>query len=193
MVGARIFFLFFLTLRVAGNIPTQSGSTFCSNKQCSGRCRVGIIYFHEGRGGRRLTAGLSARFYFCCVLFSDSNCVPLSWTRLWQSDKWGRRSAFVQCGGCRGGGLQTIQLRGHVLCFQKGASSSPPLTAITSISLIGFLLVCVCVFAPSPSPALPSPHPAGTIKLNYVVILHYVPVLLHGLSLNEWRSSALLR
>lgn len=139
------FYFFFFTLRVTRNIPTQSGSTFCSNKQRSGRCRVGIIYFHEGRGGRRLTAGLSARFYFCCVLFSDSNCVPLSWIRLWQSDKWGRRSAFVQCGGCRGGGLQTIQLRGHVLCFQKGASSSPPLTAITSISLIGFLLVCVCV------------------------------------------------
>lgn len=136
---------------VWGREPRETSQRkFCSNKKCSGRCWVGIIYFREGRGGRRLTAGLGAGFFslfFVAFLFSDSNRVPLCWIRLWRSDKWGRRSAFVQRGACRGGRLQTMQSRRHVLCFQKGTSSSPPLTAITSISLIGFWLVRVCVCA----------------------------------------------
>lgn len=65
LVSGKDFFFFFLTSRVMRNIPTQSGSTFCPNKPCSGHCWAGRIYFHKGRVERRLTARLSAGLCFC--------------------------------------------------------------------------------------------------------------------------------
>lgn len=66
---------------------------------------------------------------------------------------------------------------------KNGSLSSLPSKSVTSISFIGFYW-CRRFTA----------YPPGMIQLDCAMILHYVPVLFHGVSLNGWgtRCSAQL-
>lgn len=62
---------------------------------------------------------------------------------------------------------------------RNGSLSSPPPKSVTSILFIGF-------YSCRRFTAYPINYPPGMIKLDGAVILHYVLVLFHVVSLNDW-------